>query len=493
MLWGAAALVAAGSATAYALNRRKQRQAQIEERRREIVSAASPQALRTRLTGIWNQAQARVAPIRAGMLAAAAAAARAAQELHQCRKVQYRLAEYQDSLLRLEPPTTPVEQTVAWRSPDAEMNATYRLGRIYSSPQLRGELPPWRGPGTPTPVQIGTPVPYQPTPARVPIAPYPPGYLPSDPDLFSLQGKWLGRGGSLLNAARNVSLASAVQYTVLEGGRFVISAPSLAWGTRAERLSRYFLRGGPYTGSTLSQVGLRAFSLRNLAAGAKGTIGIGLATSLISNLWDYTVGAQRQTGVVSREFAVSTGVDLVMGVGTGLVAAGTVAVGAAVVAATVGLTAPVWATVAGAAILAVGIGWVLDRIGVGAELKRRVNEGLDAVPGILQNGRIIAQVVGERVSDAASNAVRSVSNTAFRTVDAVQAAARDVIQLVAGTAHDVGEAVGGMVGSAAGTVQQLVRDVVQSGREIISGVQNTVSQAFDSAKQFLGNLFGGGD
>ena len=129
----------------------------------------------------------------------------------------------------------------------------------------------------------------------------------------------------------------------------VVSAPSLARGTRASLLSTHYLRGGPYTQTTLSQVGLRQFGLGNLVRGAKGSIGVGLLTSLATNLWDFTVGTQRDIGILSKEFAVSTGVDLVLGVGTGLVAAGLVAGGVATAAAVAGFTAPIWGTIAAAA------------------------------------------------------------------------------------------------------------------------------------------------
>jgi len=497
VLWGAAALAAAASATAYGLSRRRAREEQIREMRQRAAEMSSPEARRARLTSLWNAAQARVAPIRAAMAsaAAAAAAAKAAQEIQERRKVAYRLAQYQDSLARLGPPTTPFEQTVAWQTPDPELNAAYRLGRIYSSPQLRGEGQLLSGTGTPTPepVPVGTPppsgTPDEPTPARVPIAPYPQGYLPADPDIFSLEGKWIARSGSLLRSAGRAYIASAVQYQVVEGGRLVVSAPSRAPGTRAGFLSRYFLRGGQYTRSTLSQVGLRQFSLRNLASGARGTIGVGLVTSLISNLWDYTVGTQRETGVLSREFAVSTGVDLVLGVGTGLAAAGLVAL--AVAAGIVSLT--VSGAIAIAAILGLSIGLALDATGVGTALKRGVNEGLNAWPGIIQNGRIIAEVVGQRAADLTSKVARSVADTAESVADTVTTAAREVNQAVTSTAHRVGEAARSVVESGTATVQHAASQVSQGAQRLVSDIASTASDAVENARQFLGDLFGGGD
>ena len=80
LLWGAAALTAAGAATAYALSRRRAREAALAEKRRRAARESSPAARQARLQRLWQQAQARVAPIRSAMRAAAAAAAAAAAE-----------------------------------------------------------------------------------------------------------------------------------------------------------------------------------------------------------------------------------------------------------------------------------------------------------------------------------------------------------------------------------------------------------------------------
>lgn len=74
LLWGAAALAAAASATAYGLSRRKARERWITQMRRRAAEMNSPEARQARLTAIWNAAQARVAPIRVAMAAAAVTA-----------------------------------------------------------------------------------------------------------------------------------------------------------------------------------------------------------------------------------------------------------------------------------------------------------------------------------------------------------------------------------------------------------------------------------
>jgi hypothetical protein len=78
LLWGAAALAAVASATAYALNRRKAREAEIEKMRREAAESASPEAFARRLGSLRARAEAAIEPLRRQILAARATAAAAA-------------------------------------------------------------------------------------------------------------------------------------------------------------------------------------------------------------------------------------------------------------------------------------------------------------------------------------------------------------------------------------------------------------------------------
>ena len=83
LLWGAAALAAAASATAYALNRRKAREAEIEKMRKEAAKAASQEAFTQRLRSLRERAEAVVAPIRNAIIASAAAVVAAAAAVTQ--------------------------------------------------------------------------------------------------------------------------------------------------------------------------------------------------------------------------------------------------------------------------------------------------------------------------------------------------------------------------------------------------------------------------
>jgi len=267
-----------------------------------------------------------------------------------------------------------------------------------------------------------------------------------------------------------------------------VSAPTLAPGTRAGLLSKYGLRGGPYTRSGLGQVGLRQLSLRNLVRGARGTIGFSLVTSVASNLYDYSVGANRGEGL-SKEFAVSTGVDLIMSVGTGLAAAA----GVALLTALVGVTLPVWGAIAAAAGLGLFIGIALDATGVGTALKRRVSEGVEAWPGIIQNAGVIAQSVGGRVADMVSSSARSVTSAAVRSVDNVSRRSREIAHSVANGANEVGEAARSLAGNAANAIQETARSAASAAQHIASSIGDAATQAVESARQFLGKLFRSGD
>ncbi|MEW6569412.1 MAG: hypothetical protein AB1449_14855 [Chloroflexota bacterium] len=163
-----------------------------------------------------------------------------------------------------------------------------------------------------------------------------------------------------------------------------------------------------------------------------------MATSVLGNLYDYTLGEHRGEGI--RGFLVSTGVDFVMTVGTGLAAAGLVAG----IVVTLPFTVPLVATVAGTAIAGVGISWILDRYGVGEWLKKGVSDGFDAWAGVWDNigtiGRALPGYVREAVLRPAARALQE------RVVQPVVQAVHDVSRAVRDAAASVGEAVSGFFG-----------------------------------------------
>ena len=131
-----------------------------------------------------------------------------------------------------------------------------------------------------------------------------------------------------------------------------------------------------------------------------------MATSLVGNVIDYGFGRNRDKGILSQEFAVSTGVDTVMAVGTGLVAAATVAG----VAALFSVTLPVSGAIIAAAALGTVIGIGLDSAGVGDAIKEKANETVDAIEqGVDQLVEGTVRVVQE-ISSSVSNTVNNVLN-----------------------------------------------------------------------------------
>lgn len=146
LLWGAAALGAAASAMAYALNRRRAREAEVEKMRREAGKSASPGAFAQRLSSLRARAEAVVAPIRNSMIIAAAAtqaalelARQRAEEARHQRAEQLRAereerAEQAERRATLEPPRTAAEGTPevdAWQRIELQRAQQYAG---YSSP-----------------------------------------------------------------------------------------------------------------------------------------------------------------------------------------------------------------------------------------------------------------------------------------------------------------------------------------------------------------------
>ena len=131
------------------------------------------------------------------------------------------------------------------------------------------------------------------------------------------------------------------------------------------------------------------------AAMSRGGLVTSLMAATLGNLYDYTIGEQREAGL-GRELLVSTGIDFAIGVGVGLTAAAIV-VGAT---ALVGLSLPVVGFVAAVAIAGVAIGAAVEATGLPAYLKSHVGPGIDAWPGIFRNSQTIVDELGSRAGDS---------------------------------------------------------------------------------------------
>jgi hypothetical protein len=209
--------------------------------------------------------------------------------------------------------------------------------------------------------------------------------------------------------------ASRVAIHPLESGHVSIRvSPEVPVGSRIPLRQRFGLAGTRYNPETvIEDVGRNRIS----RAASRSSVLFALGTSLLGNLWDYTLGEHHEEGL-GREFLVSTGVDTLLAVATGVAAAVTVAM--------LSLSLPVWGTVALVSILGLGIGLALEQIGVGDWLKDQLNAGLGAVgvrdtpipgtdragegveawPGIFENAGVILRVGAQRVGQALGEAGR---------------------------------------------------------------------------------------
>nr|NIS83577.1 hypothetical protein [Anaerolineales bacterium] len=142
-------------------------------------------------------------------------------------------------------------------------------------------------------------------------------------DWPEIEGKWVARGLRLTRSASSALTAASIRFNALQSGHIGIRvSPRIPTGSKIPFRQRYGFDGTRYNPSTVSRI-----TGRGLIKGAlsKGTWIIALATSVVGNVIDYGFGEKRDTGILSQEFAVSTAVDTVMAVGTGLAAAAIVA------------------------------------------------------------------------------------------------------------------------------------------------------------------------
>ncbi|MEW6569433.1 MAG: hypothetical protein AB1449_14960, partial [Chloroflexota bacterium] len=280
-------------------------------------------------------------------------------------------------------------------------------------------------------------------------------------EALPLEGGWVARSLRLTRAARNALTARAVMFRTLESGRISVSAPSRALGTRRMYLQRYGFRGTSYNPSTI-----RGITGKHLLSGAlsRGAWITALVTSTIGNVIDYGFGRNRDKGIGSQEFFVSTAVDTVLAVGTGVAAA-------ALVALVLPATAPVWGAIAVTALVGLGIGYLMDRLGIAQRAKDYLNAGVDAVEpaaiefgertttglhawgGIADNARVIARVAADRARDGVEQAVRGAAEAAQGAISAVTNTVQDATRAVRDQVTGAAEAARGVFANAAGTVR----------------------------------------
>jgi hypothetical protein len=235
LLWGAAALAAAASATAYGLSRRRARQQRIAEMRQRAAEMASPEARQARLTSLRNAALTRVAPIQRAIASARAAATSAAAETATAAaavvataaaETQRRLAEYRrriDEAMRQRQ-----ERFRADREARLEQAEQGRRSAAPSPGTTATGQPRPTATSTPTPEPVPRPTPYatprpsEPSSERRLTEDYPPRGFPDPtgiPELVQLRGNG------------NVSYPRGSLFGILEwGDRYSAYTPTVDGG-----------------------------------------------------------------------------------------------------------------------------------------------------------------------------------------------------------------------------------------------------------------------
>jgi hypothetical protein len=340
-----------------------------------------------------------------------------------------------------------------------------RWGQVGTKVKWELERDPHTTPSPPTPTPAPLPIP-RPDPRLTPeiVATPRPGVRNEPPEL---EGKWAARGLRLVKSARSALTAREVMYRALESGYISVSAPTRAIGTRREFLSGYGFLGTRYKPSTITSI-----SGRHLIAGALSkaswiTAGV---TSAIGNVIDYGLGKNKDKGIASQEFVVSTGVDTVMAVGTGVVSAAAVAVGGAVLTA----ATPIVVTTTAAIVATAGIGFLLglalDHFGVSEKAKKVVNHGVDVMQeeatklknevvqglnawgGIADNAKVIGQAAVKRTSDVFQN-----------TAQAIQGEITDTFQTFKGSLDQAVESVGNKLSDTVNIAESFIGKIMSGG------------------------------
>lgn len=293
----------------------------------------------------------------------------------------------------------------------------------------------------------------------------------------SFEGKWFTKGVKLAKKAKDFFTARAVAFNTLESGHISVSAPSRAVGTRRAFLNKYGYKGTRYKPSTITGITSRQLIKGSLS---KSTWITAAVTSLAGNVIDYRFGKNKDKGIASQEFAVSTAVDTVMAVGTGLAAAATVALIGAGIAAATPFALSAAAGIALTAAAGVGIGYLLDRFGVNKKAKEIVNTGVDiaevkvskhkddvkngikAWGGVIKNAKIIGQYGKEKAKVAIRN---KASTTGQKIQDSVYNLKQNI-------------------GNSTNSIKNTVEDVKES-------INDTLSDAADTIERFFSGVFGG--
>jgi hypothetical protein len=287
----------------------------------------------------------------------------------------------------------------------------------------------------------------------------------------------------------------------------------------------YPFEGTRYNATTVAGITLSGILKNSLSKGAWEFAGLG---ALLVNLYEYGKGSTslqdfaNRTGLNS-DFWVSTGVDTVISVAEGAVAA--VAVGGffALLGIAGVFTAPLWLVAGVTAIAGIGIGLAVEHFwpdfddnikkGINTQIDN-IQAGLSAWGGVIVNGAKIAQALpgylnyqagqaaawlqqnvttplnnlANQVNQTVNNAVQSVSNTVNSVVSTVKSAVSSVATTVSNVASTVASTVKNVASSVASTVKNVTSTVVSTVKNVVSSVSSTVKNVASTGTSTVKNV-----
>lgn len=362
-------------------------------------------------------------------------------------------------------------------------------------------VPPYPEPSgtvTPSPTPTSTPTPTPtltptytpvPTPTDTPVPEdryernlgVPPIVAPKDPDGFDVDdvldeveehSPLITTIYKILIKAKSVWATRVIRLNELVSGKISISVPGLSPGQKlGYRTEKWYIPGTRYNAENIPPTVAKGLFWRSV----KG-IGVSAATSVITNLFDFTLGENKTFGVWSPEFFSSTMVDFikasVIGIGSAVLVGGALALA--------GVSLPFIAVAgitAGVALLA---GFFLDKIIDTDQIKARIADGIRAWGGVFRN-------IGTIISHGARQTWQKISN-GIHAWGGIARNARTIIS------HGV-ERVRQGISNTTRNVVDTGRRVYESAKNTVKSVGDTISNLASSAKEkvggFLGSLFGG--
>lgn len=160
----------------------------------------------------------------------------------------------------------------------------------------------------------------------------------------------------------------------LRGGTISFSAPKSI-------RDLFSIQGTRYNPSSLSAASAAKGIFKSSAKNVPVLFSFGV--SLLVNIYEYQWGEHKDKGVISQEFGVSTIVDTAFAVGTGLLAAGAVAIVLAALGVGAVVSTPALIAVAATtALLAIGIGLFVDlKLEWPDQTKDMMNQRIDEIQG----------------------------------------------------------------------------------------------------------------